>query len=214
MVAPVDIANIGLRALGRSPITTLTEASTEARACNFWYPIARKDTLARSDWTFARRRLALPPITNTWEARWEHAYDIPADCLRFIRVYPNNYDGVDAPRFPHQLMGGSVFTNIDEAYGEYVFDQTVSTTWSIPFAIAVGHNLAAMAAHELTRKASLRNDMFALFVSHLETAIIDDAAQEKTFYGTVATYAEARTRGPGAGAERSTGADGSNYWSS
>lgn len=86
----VGICNHALLLCGASPITSLTEDSTNARALNAVYENSRKSFLTECRWTFALTRSSLS-IGDTDVFAWLHdeesyAYTRPTSCLRIWEV--------------------------------------------------------------------------------------------------------------------------------
>lgn len=88
MASVVDICNMALSHAGaRAQITSIAppDGSVEAGYCARFYPIARKEALEASKWTWAKTRVALSGVTNP-SPTWTYAYALPSDCLSPVRV--------------------------------------------------------------------------------------------------------------------------------
>lgn len=208
----VELVNQALDHLGKDRIASLSEASTAARKANEVFQRTVYSALARSHWSFARKIQTLSQFpTNDWEERWSFKYDIPNDCLNFIRVIPR----VDIPnteaQAPHQLLNNAVYTDENLAKAEYVFETTDTLSMPSPFLDAVSFLLARNLAMPLTRKRSYWADMNDAFEGQLGLAVEHDAGQEPTYYPQRAGgYVDARG---GAESEIEGAApDGSIYW--
>jgi hypothetical protein len=86
----VAICNLALKRLriGRS-ITSLTESTAEARACNDVYEFCRQEVLTDKVWPFAVRETTLALVEEEPSLEWAYSYRIPSDCLRLDRLVPN-----------------------------------------------------------------------------------------------------------------------------
>lgn len=111
MPSAVDVANNALANIGaRSLISSLTEDSPEARACNLQYTTVLQTLLRSAHWGFAKKSLtasllkALPgtpensstPADNLWHESypppgWTYSYAYPSDCLLVRAVLPQLY---------------------------------------------------------------------------------------------------------------------------
>lgn len=211
-LAQVDVANLALRALGRSPIASLAEASVEARTASFWLPISSETALAAQPWTFARRISALAMLVNDLPDLWEVKYDFPGDCLRFGRVFEGLYPEDHVPPVPHKVIGRAIYTNLPAAYGEYTFRAISPGVWPMTFTRAVGYRLAADMAPELTRKSSVQAEQESLYVEWLGKAAEYDASQQPHYYTETSSYEQARSSGAETRWRSGTGGDGSSYW--
>lgn len=88
MASDIDICNGALSVVGSN--TTITsynppDGSAAAQYCATFFPLARRELLAVFEWSFARMRAQLTPVTNPSDG-WAYAYALPAECLRPVRV--------------------------------------------------------------------------------------------------------------------------------
>lgn len=60
---PEDICNTALKHLGSPRITSLTDNSKQAAACQFWYDKDRQAEMRRNVWRFGTRKAALRPVS-------------------------------------------------------------------------------------------------------------------------------------------------------
>lgn len=86
----IGICNHALVLCGASPITTLTDDSTNARALNAIIENERKSFLTECRWTFALTRTTLATVATT-TVQWLHAeeayvYTRPSDVLRIWQM--------------------------------------------------------------------------------------------------------------------------------
>jgi hypothetical protein len=82
MASEVEICNLALAHFGsRSNISSLTEASEEARHCRLHYANIRDSLLQMLDWDFARRYTFLATLDETAPGDWLYAFALPADCI-------------------------------------------------------------------------------------------------------------------------------------
>lgn len=88
-ITTIGICNHALVLCGASPITSLTEDSTNARALNAVFETARKSILTECRWTFALTRSSL--ATSSTTMAWLHdeeayVYDRPSGALRIWQM--------------------------------------------------------------------------------------------------------------------------------
>lgn len=112
MTTDVDICNRALLVLGsQRTISSLTQDSVEAKACNLIYTNARDDLLRMAPWDCALKTANLTYITsipgtpeNTsnpttlWQPGqprppWAYEYQYPVDCLRACWITPQSATG-------------------------------------------------------------------------------------------------------------------------
>lgn len=100
VLAPVDIANMALSYLGISTqVQSLTppDATEQAKACAFWYPICLNELLQMAPWPFAYTSSVLASDASLAGASgtiggtlafpgFPYAYQLPNDCLQAVAV--------------------------------------------------------------------------------------------------------------------------------
>lgn len=155
----VQICNEAIADLPASPITDLSDGTTEAEECARHLPGVVADLLGEHDFDFARRREALAPIANDRFGEWQFAYALPdAEASPIALIwprYPNHVDLVTTPLawFPslHRpgvtsdfvIADGKLYTNVTAAVLEYSVDAVEPTKWPALFAQTVIRLLAA-----------------------------------------------------------------------
>jgi hypothetical protein len=208
-VSKVELANMALDALGVDRIASLAESSSPARIITARIDQSIEAVLEMSDWTFARRIVALASVENDWTQRYEHKFSVPNDVVKVIRLVPL-VDIPNTPPIPYALANGALYTNEPEAWLWYTFRDANTTGWPMAFIEAVAFHLARAVAFPLTRKRQMYTDMDALMTRQVEKAVEYDAGQEVTFWSYPSEYLEARGASRYSGDGR--GVDGSSYW--
>ena len=94
MPSETDIANVALRLVGGTRITSLTQATPNANAVNDIYSQIRDDML-EYPWNFATQRVELAQVSTTPAFGFDFAYALPADWAYTISVHDN--DAVTEP---------------------------------------------------------------------------------------------------------------------
>lgn len=182
MATDISICNLALSHIGRGMINAFDERSAEARACNTFYDHARQTLLARSMWTFARKRAALAEITNDYVERWAHAYAEPGDSKGVLYLIGER-DPVNNPiPVEFEVKNGKVYANVSPAYVDYKIDITDPSKFSDLFVDALSYHLASYLARPLTKSAKLVQEMQQATITALSLAVTDDAAQDVTYY--------------------------------
>lgn len=85
MASETDIANRALTKIGAGRITSLTDDLEAARVINHAWDIVRDSELRARNWNFTKRRDQLAVLTTTPSWKFQHEYELPADCLRLIQ---------------------------------------------------------------------------------------------------------------------------------
>ena len=109
MASEVDICNRALQKLGAERITSLTQDSANARACNLCYEPIRDAELRAHPWNFAIKRASLAADSTAPSFGYDSAYTLPSDCLR---VMPPDVS-VNFNTFDWQIEGRKILTNYD-----------------------------------------------------------------------------------------------------
>lgn len=184
VASDIDICNLALDHLGKQPIVSFTEGSTEAKACLRQYDVARRICLSKQPWSFARRTEALAPVElNHLTDDWTFAYDMPKAALRVGAVLRRGELRMTNQE-PNQwyVESGVIYTDVDEAYLRYVRDSKDTASWSSMFDDAVALQIAARLATVMTRRRAdveMYQRMYEMAVAY---AAEEDASQEVTRY--------------------------------
>lgn len=159
MASEVDICNRALQKLGAKRITSLSDDSTNARACNASYEIVRDAELRSHPWTFATARASL--AADSTEPDWgrENSFTLPSDYINILPPYPeDNMESLD-----WEVEGGKIYTD-DSAplYIRYTSRVSDTSLFDSLFIEALAASLAFEMCEELTqsnsKKESLRSD--------------------------------------------------------
>ena len=151
MPSETDVANVALRLVGGTRITSFTQATPNANAINDIYSEIR-DTLLEYPWNFATQRVELAKLTATPSFRFDYAYALPSDWIYTISVHDNDGGFGTIDYREEQLSGQKVFTtNSDSVYLTYVKRETnpnlMPPSFRIALASALARNLAITIAN-------------------------------------------------------------------
>lgn len=149
------IGNLALSHLGSSArISSLTEASTEARHISLHYATCRDSLLEELDWTFATKSAALALLAEEPNDLWGFAYAKPADCLKALRIVPSM---ASQTPYPFRLMQygaqAAIYTDVEDAYLEYVERVTDVTRFSNHFTETLALKIAVAVALSINPNA-------------------------------------------------------------
>lgn len=86
MASAVEIANNALTKCGANLITSFDDATEGARLVNANYSIVRDRVLRMHPWNSVTKRAQLSPLAAEPAWGFDHAYQMPADCLRILEV--------------------------------------------------------------------------------------------------------------------------------
>lgn len=93
MASKLDIVNGALIEMGETPLQSLTEDTESAITANYIYDQVYHDLLSKAPWRFAVTKQTLSQLVAAPLNEWSYQYQIPSDCVRVLRVYPDqDYD--------------------------------------------------------------------------------------------------------------------------
>ena len=87
MPSATDICNRALSRVGEARITSLTDDSKQARACNGAYTHIRDEVFRAHPWNSVITRAKLAKLADAPAFGYDAHYQLPADCLRVVEVY-------------------------------------------------------------------------------------------------------------------------------
>lgn len=148
MASSTDIANRALQKLGASIITSLTEASVNARACNLVYDKVRRSELRRHTWNFSVKRENLaasnvPPLFGP-----KFYYPLPTDFLRLLAPDPQ----MNREELDWTIEGRNIVTSQEAPLQiRYVSDVTDVNTFDDLFRESMASRMALEMCEQLTQ---------------------------------------------------------------
>ena len=156
MASWVGICNIALTNLGVKRITSLTEDTAAARACNERYEDVRDAVLRAHPWNCARAQASLNAVSGTTPAyTFSTYYQLPADFLRLIDLeYPEN---------PYQIHGRRIASSASAMKITYVKRETDPNTLDALVHQAIGHRLAWEISETLTKDKNLKAEQWSQY---------------------------------------------------
>jgi hypothetical protein len=188
LASPVEIANLALVGyLGKTSISSFTQAGVEAVRAAVFYPMARDEVAQASNWTFLRERATLAEVINDQPEAWTYCYDFPNRALKFMYLCE--------PRFPlrtwpeYQIVGQRIYTHLGEAQALYItLEGSSESEWPLHFKKAIAAKMAELMAPGMTRRTSDVDAMRTLAQQELARAIENDASTEHVSYTEDESY--------------------------
>ena len=155
MASEVDICNIALTAVGSQRISSLTQNTDTAKACNDVYETIRDALLRSHFWRFAGARAELEQNATDPICEYDYQYHLPNDYLRDRELYQNDSEYI--------IEGGQLLTNTDnDAESLYLIytKRVINTGLFDPyFAMALAYKIAAHLALSLKENRKLKETM-------------------------------------------------------
>lgn len=162
MTTPVDLCNRALLILGSQRIiSSLSQDSVEAKACNTIYNNTRDDLLRKAPWDCAFNTANLvyitsvpgtpentSPVTTLWQKGqpsppWTYEYQYPVDCLKACWITPQTATGYagSIPITPVVTGGASSYWQGQPVRFKIAVDQFYPVIQAIPAAGGAGYVL-------------------------------------------------------------------------
>lgn len=182
MASEVDICNRALQKLGAKRITSLTENTANARACNVAYEPLRDAELSAHPWKFAIERVAL--AADSSDPAWGRArsFQLPSDFLELTNDYPE--DNLNSKDWV--IEGQKILTDdTDPIYVRYIKRVTDTAVFHPLFVEALSAKLAFELCEEITQSNSKKESLRADY-----DAAIAMAKKRNAFYQAPAKPAE------------------------
>lgn len=157
MASDTDSANVALRLLGQTTITSLTDGSPSANVMNDIFEELRDDLLRLHPWNFATKRVKLARISTAPVFEFDYAYAHPSDWLRTISVHDNDAGHGSVLYRTEQVAGqNAIVSSSDAIYLRYVYRVTDQNLMSADFRRAFQLSLARDSAIALTSSNTMQ----------------------------------------------------------
>tara|TARA_B100002019_G_C21235839_1_gene582680 strand:- start:270 stop:863 length:594 start_codon:yes stop_codon:yes gene_type:complete len=184
----IDICSRALILIGANPITSFSDATTEATvAVNVYEDVARA-ALVNSRWRFATNQEQLVLLTNTPTGRYDVAHQLPTDLLMLHAVTVNDN------QIEYAVYGDKVFSDSassDNLIADYTY-RPDEKDWPSYFTLAVEYSLAIIFATSIARDSSLATLMQNQAERTMAKARNLDAQQQTTRKLTTSRFITSR----------------------
>ena len=170
----VDICNRGLILIGAEPMTSFDDGSTEALVASNVYEDVIRSSLCNARWRFSTNQAELNRLTDAPTARYDFAYQLPADTL-IVHALTVNDNPIE-----YQTYGTMVYADTsttDTVVADFTFRQTEEFFTSY-FVMAVAYGLAQVFATSIARDGSLTQTMATLADAAMRKARSVDSQQQ------------------------------------
>ena len=149
MPSQVQICNLALLKFGDIAITTINDATAEARACKILWDMMVDEMLYSHPWNFALKRIDLGAyLVDTPAFEFDYKYTLPGDYLRVWELYGSDADWV--------IENGEFLTNDETAEIRYISRVTDISKFNPAFANCLAIRLAAELAPKLAQDKSMK----------------------------------------------------------
>lgn len=214
MATDIDICNLALSQLGEEgEITGLNppDGSEFAAQCSRYYPVALRKLFEEFDWGFAQARFKLNELSNYDKTLYSyaHAYALPSDCVRVVRVskandpdktiinpanteFPKNFEVMYSRTTDNRIL----LTNVEDAIIQYTMYKNAPALFPTYFIEALVLALAVYLVGPLKRSdpaSQMATNLRQAYEQALNRAKTADAANSiERNYRFVASQLRAR----------------------
>ena len=176
MASVVNMCNSALNLLGASTISALTDDTKNARLCNQRYEPIRNRVFRSHAWNCLHKRVQLAQNSTAPIVEYDHAYALPSDCLRVLKIHNGTTDSI-AAALDYKLEGRNIVTDIDTVYVIYIALDTDPNNYDTYLRESISHQLAADLCYAITNNATLANNYMTRADERLREARFIDATE-------------------------------------
>ena len=176
MASVVDIANSALNLLGASTISAFTDDSKNARLINQRYEPVRNRVFRSHAWNCLHKRVQLAQNSTAPVVEYSHAYALPSDCLRVLKIHNGTTDSI-ASSIDYKLEGRNIVTDEGTVFIIYIALDTDPNNYDTYLQESISHQLAADLAYAVTNNATLAEKYMTRADERLREARFIDATE-------------------------------------
>jgi len=176
MASVVNMCNSALNLLGASTIAALTDDTKNARLCNQRYEPVRNRVFRSHAWNCLHKRVQLAQNSTAPIVEYDHAYALPSDCLRVLKIHNGTTDSI-ASALDYKLEGRNIVTDIDTVFAIYIALDTDPNNYDTYLRESISHQLAADLCYAITNNATLANQYMTRADERLREARFIDATE-------------------------------------
>ena len=129
-----------------------------------------------------QKRVQLAQNSTAPVVEYDHAYALPSDCLRVLKIHNGTTDSI-ATALDYKLEGRNIVTDQDTIFLIYIALDTDPNNYDTYLREAISHQLAADLCYAITNNAALANNYMARADERLREARFIDATENSL--GTV-----------------------------
>lgn len=180
----VGICNSALLKVGGELISSLSDTSKSATACNEQWEKIRDEVLSDHPWNCAIKRADLSASITPLAWGTENSFPLPNDCLRVI--------GTQYPDQIWRVENGLFITEWSEAKIRYLYRNTDTSKYPPKLAEAMSLRLAADLAYHLAQSSTLSQQLYEAYKSFLSDAKGADAQEGNADQFLVTDWTDSR----------------------
>jgi len=116
----VSICSDALILLGASPISSFTEGTDAALACDRLYPDLRDNIISNYMWTWSLKKTQIARLADAPTNEWKYAYQLPGDMLSgVLALFTSSGTNEHPANYGWEIYGDQVYTNYETVYIDY-----------------------------------------------------------------------------------------------
>lgn len=179
MASVLDIYNRALQKLGVKALTSVSDNSVAARACNVCYETLRDSETIKHRWSHAIKRASLAADATPPAWGRTNSFAVPSDYLRLIPPYPE----MDSPYRDWVVENRKILTNDSAPLAlRYIGQITDPNQMDVTFREALSAKMAWEMCEELTqsnsKQASAKEDYREAIKEARKTSAIQNVPQD------------------------------------
>lgn len=171
MPSSVDICNRALSRVGEARITSLTEDTKQARACNSAYALVRDEVLRAHPWNSAITRASVAKLSDAPVFGYDNQFQLPSDCLRMVEIFDS--------RLPWVVEGRKLLCDEGSPISiRYVRREEDTNQFDAMLVSAIAARLAVELCEELTQSNTKRERALVEYQHILSRAKMADGQEQ------------------------------------
>ena len=116
----LSICSDALILLGAAPLSSFTEGTSSAQACDRLYHDLKDNMISRYPWSWSILKLKLNRLVETPTNEWKYQYQLPGDMLSgVLALVSSSSANANSLSSGWEIYGESVYTNLEEVYIDY-----------------------------------------------------------------------------------------------
>lgn len=146
-----SLANRALDLVGKQTLLDLdADTSDTAKTMRRNYDLVFMRCLRKAEWPWAIKRYALSPSATPPVNEFSHAFPLPSDCVKVLRVWPKSTF--------YKVEDGHILSDESSMTIKYISNETLSTPSKVDplFADYFAHELAIAVVQKFTDSTTLR----------------------------------------------------------
>lgn len=196
MSSVVEICNLALNHIGAKSISSIDEASENARKCKLVYAPLRDAVLRDHAWNFATASEQLALLDETLPG-WGYIYAQPARCLNVRKIFseaelanpiPSDFKILLSPTTKTK----SIAAKLELAWCEFTYQVTDPLIFDPKFVEALSYRIGAALAQSLAGNIQLGQGLLQMSVSITEKAVLQNSREGSQQRPNYSSLIEAR----------------------